>query len=371
MLIAARVIQAMGAALITPTSLALLLPAFPAKERGLAVGIWAAIGAVAASLGPTVGGLLAPVSWRLVFFVNVPVGLVCAVGTILLVPGRHDAEPGPLPDWLGASVLALAIAALSLDIVEGAGWGWLSLRTMGLALAVALLLWAFVARSQRHPAPVVDLSLARVRSFVLACAGTALIGGGLAAVLLSQILFVTTQWHFSTLAAGLCITPGPMVAGSLAILGGRLNGRVSPRLLTTLGAVAFGLAAAWWVLFVRHQPNYVTGMLPGMLLSGAGVGLTFAPLTALAAASLPVEHAATGLGVVNMARQIGTALGIAIFVAIVGTPGPSTPISTFQHGWLFIFGLAVLDGLAVTALRVPVRRREPEMVERELAMAVE
>lgn len=369
MLIAARVVQALGAALITPTSLALILPVFPASQRGLAVGIWAAIGAFAASLGPTIGGLLAPVSWRLVFFVNVPVGLVCALATVWLVQGRHDAEPGPQPDWLGASMLALAIALLSFGIVEGPGWGWLSTRAVGIALAVALLLWAFAARSRRHPAPVVDFALVRNRSFVLACCGTAMIGAGLAAMLLSQILFVTTQWQYSVLGAGLSITPGPMMAGSFAILSGRLNGRVSPRLLTMIGAVAFGAGAAWWALSMGHQPRYVTEMLPGMLLSGVGVGLTFAPLTSLAAASLPVVRAAAGLGVVNMARQIGTALGIAVFVAIAGTPGPSTPLAVFQHGWLFMVALALLDGIAVTALRVPVRRREP--ATEQLAVALE
>ncbi len=351
MLISSRVVQAAGAALLTPTSLALILPAFPGGQRALAVGIWSAISGIAASIGPTVGGLLVQSSWRWVFFVNVPIGLVCAIATMRVVPESRPAESGPRPDLLGAILLALGIAVLTLGIVEGPRWGWIGTRTVGAALSAALLLVAFVSRSARHTAPVVDLSLLRIRAFVIACFGTAMIGAGLAAVLLSLILFMTTKWDYSVLRAGLGITPGPMMAGTFSILGGRLANRVAPRLLTTIGALAFGSGAAWWVIFVGQQPHYARELLPGMLLTGVGVGLTWAPLTTVAAAVLPLDRSATGLAVLGMARQIGTALGIAILVAILGTPGRDTPIVLFRHGWLFIVAVAVLDGLAVRALR--------------------
>ncbi len=353
MLVASRVIQAVGAALLTPTSLALILPAFPGSQRALAVGAWSAISGIAASIGPTVGGLLVQSSWRWVFFVNVPIGLMCAVATIRVVGGEvRDPEPGPRPDLLGAVFLALGIAVLTLGIVEGPRWGWIGIRTVGAALTAALLLVAFVSRSARHPAPVVDLSLLRIRSFVIACFGTAMIGAGLAAVLLSLILFMTTKWDYSALRAGLGITPGPMMAGTFSILGGRLASRFAPRLLTTIGALAFGAGGAWWVVFVGQQPHYARELLPGMLLTGVGVGLTWAPLTTVAVAALPISRSATGLAVLSMARQIGTALGIAILVAIVVAPTHDTPIALFRHGWLFIVGVAVLDGFAVTALRL-------------------
>lgn len=351
MLISARVFQAVGAAFVTPTSLALILPVFPSSQRALAVGVWAAVGAVAASIGPTVGGLLIQSSWRLVFFVNVPIGLVCAIATLRVVPEVRESDPGPRPDLAGAGVLALGIAALSLGIVQGASWGWLDLRTVGALVAVIALLAIFALRSTHHPSPVVDLSLLRVRSFDLASVGTAMIGAGLAAMLLSNVLFLTTQWGYSILKAGLSITPGPMMAGIFAILGGRLASRVEPRRLSTIGAISFGAGAAWWIVFMEQQPNYAFGMLPGLLLAGVGVGLTWTPLTTLAAAALPVEHSATGLAVLNMARQIGTALGIAILVAILGTPTPHVSLSIFQHGWAFMVIVAVLDGIAVRALR--------------------
>ena len=352
MLVAARVVQAVGAALLTPTSLALILPAFPGSQRALAVGAWSAISGIAASIGPTVGGLLVQSSWRWVFFVNVPIGLICAVATLRVVRSEaRDPEPGPRPDLLGAILLALGIAVLTLGIVEGPHWGWIDMRTVGAALAAILLLVAFVSRSARHPVPVVDLSLLRIRSFVIACFGTAMIGAGLAAVLLSLILFMTTKWNYSVLRAGLGITPGPMMAGTFSILGGRLASRFAPRLLTTIGALAFGTGGAWWVIFVGQSPHYAPALLPGMLLTGVGVGLTWAPLTTVAAAALPISRSATGLAVLSMARQIGTALGIAILVAIVGTPAHDTPLALFRHGWLFIVGVAALDGLAVCALR--------------------
>ena len=361
MLVSARVAQAVGAALITPTSLALILPVFPSSQRALAVGVWAAVGAVAASIGPTVGGLLIQSSWRLVFFVNVPIGLICAIATLRFVPEVRDPNPGPRPDLAGAGLLALGIAALTLGIVQGASWGWLDLRTVGALLSVIVLLATFVSRSIHHPSPVVDLSLLRVRSFVLACIGTMMIGAGLAAMLLSNVLFLTTQWGDSIVKAGLSITPGPMMAGIFAILGGRLASRVEPRRLSTIGAVAFGTGATWWIVFMGQHPDYILGMLPGMLLAGIGVGLTWTPLTTLAAAALPVERSATGLAVLNMARQIGTALGVAILVAILGTPASRISLTIFQHGWIFMVAVAVLDGIAVRALRPSLPRSSGEM----------
>ncbi len=369
MLVAARVVQAVGAALLTPTSLALILPAFPGSQRALAVGIWSAISGIAASIGPTVGGLLVQASWRWVFFVNVPIGLICAIATIRVVHESRRSDPGPRPDLLGAILLALGIAVLTLGIVEGPRWGWIGVRTLGAALAAVLLLVAFVFRSAHHPAPVVDLSLLRIRTFVLACFGTAMIGAGLAAVLLSLILFMTTKWDYSVLRAGLGITPGPMMAGTFSILGGRLASRFAPRLLTTIGALAFGSGGAWWVAAVGQQPHYVRELLPGMLLTGIGVGLTWAPLTTVAAAVLPLDRSATGLAVLGMARQIGTALGIAILVAIVGTPGRDTPIAVFRHGWLFIVGVAVLDGLAVCTVR-PAPHAIPGVVDRPASLGL-
>jgi MFS family permease len=152
------------------------------------------------------------------------------------------------------------------------------------------------------------------------------------------------------------------MAGTFSILGGRLASRFAPRLLTTIGALAFGAGGAWWVIFVGQTPHYALALLPGMLLTGIGVGLTWAPLTTVAAASLPLDRSATGLAVLSMARQIGTALGIAILVAIVGTPAHDTPVALFRHGWLFIVGVAVLDGLAVRALR-PMFESTPGMIE--------
>jgi EmrB/QacA subfamily drug resistance transporter len=361
MLIGARVVQALGAALLTPTSLALILPAFPDTQRGVAVGVWSAISGTAASAGPTVGGLLVQSSWRWVFFVNVPIGLLCALLTLRVVHSSGSArETGPRPDLLGALLLALGIAALSLDLVEGSGWSWLGSRTLGVALGALVLLVAFVSRSARHPVPVVDLSLLRVRTFVIACIGSGMIGAGLAAILLSLILLTSGIWHYSILRAGLAITPGPLMAGTFAILSGGAANRIAPR-LATLGALSFAAGAAWWVIFAGPQPSYVRELLPGMLLTGIGVGLSWTPLTTIAAAILPASRSATGLAVLTMARQIGTALGISILVAIVGASTQNTSVSLLRHGWLFIVGVAVVDLIAVRLLLpTPQGRPEPE-----------
>ena len=165
MLVAFRIVQAVGAAFLVPTSLALLLPEFPASKRAVAVGIWGAAGGVAAALGPSLGGLLVEASWRWVFLVNVPFGLLAGYAGARVLTEAREPSGSRRPDMLGALLLALGVGALALGIVKGPEWGWDGERVIGSFAVSALLLVAFVVRSARHPAPVVELSLFRIRSF--------------------------------------------------------------------------------------------------------------------------------------------------------------------------------------------------------------
>ena len=217
-LVALRVLQAVGAALLLPTSLALLLPEFPDAQRAMVVAVWAATSALAAAAGPPLGGLLVELSWRWVFLVNVPVGLVAlVVGARVLRESRDPA--GVRPDALGAVLLAMGLAALVGGIVQGPEWGWADGRVLG-ALAGAVVLLAVVARRcLRHPAPVVDPALLRVRSFTAALGAAVLFFAAFGAMLLASVLFLTGPWREDVLTAGLMIGAACLSAVALAGVG--------------------------------------------------------------------------------------------------------------------------------------------------------
>jgi EmrB/QacA subfamily drug resistance transporter len=346
-LIAARVLQAAGGALMLPTSLGLILPEFAPHERHVAIGAWAATGGVAAAAGPPLGGLLVQADWRLVFLVNVPVGLIgLFAGARTLVERR---EQGALrPDLLGAAGLIVAIGALVVAIVQGQSWGWGSPAILALLALAAVLLPAIWWRSDRHPAPVVEPDMLRVRSFGLAVGASLLFFGGFAAMLLAGVLFLTSVWHESVLSAGLMLFPGPAMATLFSIPSARLGARVGYRLPGVIGSVLFAAGSLWYITQTGDQPHYVSEYLPGLLIGGAGVGLVIPTLTGAGASSLAPERFATGAAVLTMGRQIGSALGIAVLVAVLGTRAVSA--ADFHTAWVISVAGGLAAGTALAAL---------------------
>src|SRR4051794_31408289 len=205
-LIAARVVQAAGAAALVPTSLALLLPEFTLQQRATATGIWGAMGAIAAAVGPSLGGVLVDAAgWRWVFFVNLAIGLPALIPARRLLHESREPNPGPMPDAVGVGLLVAGVALLSLGIVKGQEWGWGSARVLVAIGAGIALLVLFAIRSSRHPAPVVEPALFRVRSFAVANAGAFAFALGFYAFLLGNVLFLTGVWHYSVLTAGFAL----------------------------------------------------------------------------------------------------------------------------------------------------------------------
>ncbi len=345
-LVAARVLQATGGALLIPTSLGLLLPEFPARERPIAVGAWAASGGVAAALGPPLGGLLVEASWRWVFVVNVPVGLA-ALGFGARVLREVRDPTGLRPDLVGAAGITGGIGALVVAIVEGSDWSWAGARVLGLFALSLLLLAGVAARSRTHPAPIIEPALVRVRAFSVACVGSLVFFVGFGAMLLAGVLFLTGVWEKSVLAAGLMLAPGPATAAAFSVPGARLSGRHGQRLVGSLGAALFALGALWWLVTLQDAQHWATAFLPGMLLTGAGVGLVNPSLTGAAAAALPSARFATGAAVLTMGRQVGSALGVAILVAVLGTPESA---ADFDAAWIVVLLSGVGASAALAAL---------------------
>ena len=345
-LTAFRVLQALGAALLVPSSLALVLDAFPPERRTHGVALLSAVAAAAAGLGPSLGGLLvAAGDWRLVFLVNLPIGVAAIVLT-----RRHLVEsraPGRrrVPDMIGALVLALAIAALVLGVVKGEEWGWLSGRVLG-AFAVAVALGAlFVRRCARHRAPIVDLSLLRDRTFGVTNAMTIVTGAGFYGYTLVNVLFLTAVWQYSVLEAGLAMTPGPFVAAAVAGPTSHLVTRVGPRPVLVVGGLVWGAAVVWLVARVGTTPDFLGEWLPAILLLGVGAGALLPNLTAAAVAATPGTEYAMATGLNSVARQVGAALGVALVVAILGTPSAAEAAAAFDRAWAFGAACFVIAGL--------------------------
>ena len=354
-LVAARVLQAAGAALLTPASLGLLLAAFPPGRRAGAVRIWGAMSGVAAAIGPVVGGVLVNLDWRWIFLVNVPVGVVALVLGVRVLPSVPR-QPERLPDLVGALALALAVGALTLGLVRGEEWGWTSAQVLASLGGSVALFVGFVVRSARHPRPVLELDLLRVPSFAAASGAMLLFNVGFAAMLLSTVTWMQTVWGWSALRTGLAFAPGPLMVPPVAILAGRLAHRVGAGVLSVVGSLAAAAGAASWVVAVGVTPHYATAMLPGSLLVGVGVGLVMPTLTAAAATALPPHRFATGSAVVSMGRQLGTTLGVAVLVVLLGRPRTTADaLAAYHRGWTFVAVACVAAAVAALAL---VRRPE-------------
>jgi EmrB/QacA subfamily drug resistance transporter len=346
-LVAARIVQAIGAALLVPTSLGLLLHAFPPEARAGAIGAWASVGAAAAASGPPLGGLLVEADWRWIFLVNLPLAAGALIASRRYVEEVKHPEEGGLPDLMGISLLVAGIGGLVLCIVKGPDWGWGSGEFVGGLALVTIALAAFVQRCRTHAAPVVELSLLTNRTFAVANGVMLLFFAGFGTMLLSSVLFLTGVWGEGTVTAGLMIAPGPAVVALLSFNVKHLLPRFGARALVTAGCLLVAAAAGWWAWQVDATPDYASEFLPGMLVGGVGVALSQASLFGAAAASLPAHRFATGSGVLNMSRQIGLAIGVAVLVAILGT---SPGLSQFRSGWAEMISAAVLAASAALLL---------------------
>jgi EmrB/QacA subfamily drug resistance transporter len=342
-----RLIQAVGAAMIVPTSLGLLLPAFPKHQHGLVVGVWAGVAAVAASAGPPIGGLLVAVDWRWIFLVNLPIGVAAVIGGMIVLPEVRSDSHARLPEPFSSLAVLAAIALVTLATVQGQTWGWTSSRELGLAgaavVAIAFSLW----RTISDPAALIEASLFRSRPFATASIALFLVYIGFASWLLVTVLYLQDGWHYSALRAGLAISPGPVMAAVFAINSARVAARFGRRVPAVVGPLLMAIGGVFWLIHAPAQPDYLTGFLPGMLVAGAGSGLTQAPLLA-AASTLPADRATTGSAVLNMSRQVGSALGVALSVVLLGNARPHLLVE-FHRTWVLLI-LACVAAAAATVI---------------------
>jgi EmrB/QacA subfamily drug resistance transporter len=354
LLLAARGVQGVGAAMLLPASLAFVLADTAPEKRPAAIGLWAASASIAAIAGPALGGILVDATgWRALFLINVPLGVALVYGTLKL-PAVATTK-GRRPDVFGAALLAAGVGALVLAVTQADAWGYTDPRTLGVFAAAVLLLAAALIRAARIPAPAIEISLWRNRTYAAANLVSLLFGAGLYATLLLGVLFVTEVWGWSELQAGFSVTPGALASALIGIAIGRTQRRPSPRALVIAGGLTLAATTAAIAVWLPETSNFLTFWLPLGITMGLGMGAISVGVSSAAALSVTPERFAAATGLNIAARQVGGALGVAFLaLALDGhTPGDTAPFSV-----VYAMTATVSVAVAMVAIRLaPVKAR--------------
>ena len=368
-LIAARSVQGAGAALMMPATLSIISAAFEPEERGTAIGIWAGVAGSALAIGPLLGGLLTEhLGWSWIFFVNVPVGIVALVASLLLIAESRSGETDQHLDLPGLATSAAGLLALVYALIEGNSYGWSSPRIVGLLVAAAVLLTGFVAIELVSRRPMLDLALFGKRTFAGANVAALLVSLAMFGIFFFVSLYMQTILGYSPVHAGVVFLPMTLLVVVSAPLAGRLTDLIGPRWPIAVGMLL--LAVALWSFSTLGAQSSFLDMLPGMLVGGVGMGLAMGPMTTAALSTVPVDEAGVASGVVTTSRQVGGALGIALMGAIVAaaeTVPPTDPrfplqfVNGLQNALLVGAGLSLLGtivALLTTGSKVAGRRSQ-------------
>jgi EmrB/QacA subfamily drug resistance transporter len=360
LLIAARVVQAGGAALIYPASLALLLSEFPASRRSMAIGVWGGVAGLGAAMAPTLGALLVEwFGWRAVFFINIPFATAALIAGVRVLRESKGEVGGERFDPVAVPLAAIAVGLLVLAVVQGTPWGWSDVRVIACFVGAAVLLPVFLIRSYRHPHPLLDLDLFRSRGFTIGNLGQALFVGSFFGWLVMMPSFFERTWGWSALAAGFGLAPAPAISGVVSPFAGRIADRIGQRGLVVIGATLGGLGALWWAMAIGPEPNYVHDVLPGSILLGLGGAAGFATLTGAIMSDVPPRFYSMAGAARSTIFQLASAIGIAIGIALVGTPADGAVAPYARAWWMGAIGAFLC---AIVALALPAHRTSPAVV---------
>ncbi len=350
-LIGARIVQALGGSLQFPAGLALLLPAFPYERRQMAIGIWGAMGGLAAALGPPIGGfLVGAFGWPSVFLVNVPIAVATLVAGWFWLEESRGVDLPSRVDLISIPAASLGVGAVVLAIVQSESWGFLSARTLVTVVIGACLVAVFVVRSNRHPAPLFDLELFRLRSYWLGCLGTVAFAVGFFGFFVPFPSFLQQTWGWSTIRTGLAIVPGPIVAAVISPPVGRLADRIGNGPILAVGGLSGVLSMTLYLLLTDLEPSLLLGVVvPGLFL-GVAAGCSFAMSVGATMRDVPQNRFGMGGAGRTTVFQLSVALAIALSVAIIGDPATGDArLSALRINWavcLAAFGLqAMIFGL--------------------------
>jgi EmrB/QacA subfamily drug resistance transporter len=372
MLVASRVIQGMGAALMMPATLSIVTHAFPPAERGKAIGTWAGISALALAIGPVLGGFLTEhVSWRAIFYLNVPVAIAAVIATIFAVRESRDETVGRRVDFLGVATLTASLTALVLALIEGNSWGWSSPGVIALFAGAVVLMVAFVAVERRVSAPMVEFPLFASRDFV----GANLIALIVTFAMMGQFFFIAIYMQeilgLSALEAGVRFLPATLMIVAVAPLAGRLTDRIGARLPMAAGLTLVS-GALFWLTTIDVSTTY-SDIWPSFILMGLGMALVMSPMSTAAMNAVATAKAGIASGILSMSRMVGGTLGVAALGAIfqaqmgadalaggggTGLAGREAFVDAFSSA-MWVATAVVWVGVAITLALVTSRRREP------------
>jgi EmrB/QacA subfamily drug resistance transporter len=304
-----------GAALMMPGTLSIITDAFPAHERGKAMGTWAGVSALALAVGPVLGGFLTEhVSWRAIFYLNIPVAVGAVAATIFAVRESRDTTVGREVDYLGVATLTVSLTALVLALVEANSWGWGSPEIIGLLAAAVLGSIAFVFTELRVKAPMVEFRFFADRNFLGAVVVALIITFAMMGVFFFLALYMQNILHYSPLEAGVRFLPSTLMIVGVAPVAGRLADRIGPRWLIVAGLLIL-TGSLYSFTGIAVDSTYLD-LLPGFMLLGIGIALTMSPMTSAAMNAVAVEKAGIASGVLSMFRMVGGSLGVAVTGAI-------------------------------------------------------
>jgi EmrB/QacA subfamily drug resistance transporter len=354
LLIAFRVVQAVGAAALIPSSLALVMHAFPRDQLPKAVAIWGAAGAVAGALGPTLGaGIVEGLGWRWAFFINLPVGLY----TVLAGRSKLGESSDPdtlLPSFVGVLLVAASASVLSYAVVRTDDVGWGSADTLIALLAGFALTAVFIAHQRRTAAPVLNLDLFTLGNVRWGNLAMLAFGVAFSAMFLGSILFLTQVWGWSILRAGFGVAPGPLFVAVLAPRFGSLAGRIGQRPILIAGGLAYAAGGAYRLWVLGPEQHYFVDYFPSMVLTGVGVACCFPQLSSVVAQALPPNRIGIGGASLQAIRQFGGTFGVALAIAFVGRPATlADALTAFDRVWWLI----VAGGVATSLLVLPMQTR--------------
>ncbi len=370
-LIGARAVQGVGAALMNPATLSIITATFPPKERGQAIGIWAGVSALALAIGPLLGGLIVDnINWHWIFYVNVPVGVVGLIVSRLVIAESRDTSHEQSIDLPGLVTSGAALLALSYALIEGNRHGWGSPEIIGLFVGAAVLLAVFIRLELRQRLPMLDLSLFRIGSFVGANTVAMLVSLGMFGVFFFISLYVQNVLHYSPTKAGAVFLPMTVLIILIAPIAGKLSDRVGSRWLMGAGMSILGVSLLLYQRIGVHSS--FLSLLPQLVLGGVGMALTMSPMTSAAMASVPIDKAGVGSGVLNSFRQVGGSLGIALMGAILLSyqhPGVTRAVGAqqFVNGLHAALLVSAFIAFAAAAVAIGLVRTTPAVEHAHLA----
>ncbi len=374
-LIAARTVQGIGAALMNPATLSIITATFPPRQRGTAIGIWAGVSALALAFGPIVGGVLTQkLHWSWIFFINIPIGVAGVLAARVFIDESKDSSAEQRLDLPGLLTSGIGLFALTFGLIETNHHGWTSALVLSMFGLAAISLAAFVLLELHQRIPMLDLSLFRNRTFAGANTAMLLVGLAMFGIFFFNSLFVQNILGFSAIQTGATFLPMTVMIILVAPAAGKVSDRYGARWLMGIGMVL--LSVSLLLFGTLKATSTFWGLLPGLLVGGFGLAITMAPTTSAAMGSVPIDKAGVGSAVINSMRQVGGSIGIAMMGALVATQLTTTPNDP-RYGAQFIDGyhLAVHVGagivlagavVAVSTVR-KVRHPEPEAESRHAA----